>query len=177
MKKNIGKDFIPLLIAIILVLVSIGISMFTDTTLNYRHYIGFILVLTSTILYFQNRKWYEYVFGLTLLIGTVSLIDIFFMTFGITIVFFQFNPLLLILLIVFLTTNKGLIDKLFPEKQPTEKSVAEKIAEKEKRIQNYEQKFQSKSESELKRIADENSGYVDEAKIASRNVLRKKYVL
>ncbi|MFC7357096.1 hypothetical protein ACFQO1_05315 [Jejudonia soesokkakensis] len=177
MKKNIEKNFTPLLIAIILVLVSIGISLFSDTALNYRHYIGFTLILISTILYFQNRKWYTYIFGLTLLIGTVSLIDIFFMTFGITIIFFQFNPLLLILLIVFLMTNKGLIDKIFPEKETTEKSIAEKNAEKEKRILNYEQKFQTKSESELKRIADENSDYVIEAKIASRNVLSNKYVL
>jgi Na+-transporting methylmalonyl-CoA/oxaloacetate decarboxylase gamma subunit len=177
MKKHIAKDFIPLLIAIILVLISIGIAVFSPTALNYRHYIGISLVLISTILYFKNKKLYAYVFGLTLLIGTTSLIDIFFMTFGITIVFFRFNPLFLILLIIFLAFNKNLIDKLFPEKKPTEINVADKIAEKEKRIRNYELKYQSKSEMELKRIADENSGYVDEAKVASRNVLREKYVL
>ena len=177
MKKHIGKDFIPLLIAIILVLVSIGIVLFSEYNISVKHYVGFLLVLISTVLYFKNKKLYAYVFGLTLLIGTVSVIDIFFMTFGFTIMFLNFNPLFLTLFIIFLAFNKNLLDKMFPEKKLTEISEADKIAEKEKRINKYEQKFQTKSESDLKIIADENSGYVDEAKIASRNILRKKYVL
>ena len=177
MKKSIEKDFIPLLIPIILVLVSIAIVLFSNYTLDYRHYIGFFLVLLSTTLYFKNKKWYAYVFGLTLLIGTVSLIEIFYMTIQFSIVFIKFNPIFLTLLIIFFAFNKDLIYKMFPEKKPTKISVADENAEKEKLIRNYEQKYQTKSEIELKRIADENSGYVDEARIASRNVLRNKYVL
>ena len=47
----------------------------------------------------------------------------------------------------------------------------------------YDLKFESKSESksesesELKNIANEKSGYVNEAKKASKNILKNKYVL
>jgi len=61
---------------------------------------------------------------------------------------------------------------MFPEKE-----LAENNAENIKLIKHYEQKFESKTESELKNIADEKSGYVNEAKIASKNILRNKYVL
>lgn len=171
MKKNIGKDFLPLLIAIILILVSIGVISLSNYSLDFRHYIGFFLVLFSTIFYFKNKKWYAYIFGLTLLTGIVSLIEIFYVTIQFEIFFLKFNPIFLTLLIIFLAFNKNVIDKMFPEKQPIQISFAEQMAEKEKRIRNYELKYQSKSEMELKRIADENSGYLEEAQIAARNVL------
>lgn len=175
MKKNIGKDFLPLLIAIILVLVSIGIVSFSDYTIDYRHYIGFFLVLISTLLYFKNKKWYTCLFGFTLLIGTVSLIDIFYVDIQFKIFFFGFDPIFLTLLIIFLAFNKNEVYKMFPEKQPNQISITEQIAEKEIRIRNYESKYQTKSEMELIRIADENSEYLEDAKIAAGNILANKY--
>ncbi|WP_148638396.1 hypothetical protein [Olleya sp. ITB9] len=68
--------------------------------------------------------------------------------------------------------NKEVLNKLFPEKE-----LAEKNAENLKLIKHYEQKLELKTETELKNIADEKSGYVNEAKIASKNILRNKYVL
>ena len=177
MRKPIGKDIIPLLISIILVIISIGITLFTDYTLNYKHYVGIGLIGISSLLYFKNKKSYVYVFGLTLIVGIINLIDIYYsnIIFGIGPI--KFNPIFLTLFIVFLALNKELLNKLFPEKELTEENLAEINAEKESLIRNYEQKFQSKSDSELKKITELNSGYVDEAKIASENLLRNKYVL
>ena len=177
MKKHIGKDIIPLLIAIILILSSIGIVLFTDYVLNSNHYAGILLILISTILYFKNKKWFVYIFGLTLILGIFNLIGIYYATVSFGIGPIRFNPIFLILFVIFLALNRQLLDQMFPDRKPKEVNLAEQIKEKEKRIKSYESKFQSKSESELVRIADENSGYVEEAKIASKNILRIKYVL
>ena len=159
---------IPVLISIILLIISIGITFFTDYTLNYKHYVGIGLIGISTLLYFKNKKLFVYIFGLTLILGILNLIDIYYsnIIFGIGPI--KFNPIFLTLLIIFLALNKELLNKMFPEKE---------LAENIKLIKHYEQKFESKTESELKNIADEKSGYVNEAKIASKNILRNKYVL
>jgi len=168
MRKIIGKDIIPLLISIILLIISIGITLFTDYTLNYKHYVGIGLIGISTLLYFKNKRLFVYIFGLTLILGIVNLIDIYYsnIIFGIGPI--KFNPIFLTLLIIFLPLNKDLLNKMFPKKE---------LAENIKLIKHYEQKFESKTESELKNIADEKSGYVNEAKTASKNILRNKYVL
>ena len=158
-------------------LISIGITLFTDYNLNYQHYVGIGLIGISSLLYFKNKKLFVYFFGLTLILGIFNLIDIYYSNIIFGIGSIKFNPIFLTLFIVFLALNKELLNKIFPEKKLTEKDLAEKNAEKENRIRNYEQKFQSKSESELKKITDLNSGYVEEAKIASENILRNKYVL
>ncbi|WP_025743282.1 hypothetical protein [Aquimarina pacifica] len=173
----IKKDIIPILISLLLVLYSIGITLLTDYLLNYKHYVGIALIGISTILYFKNKKLYVYVFGLTLVIGIVNLIDIYYsnIVFGIGPI--KFNTIFLTLLVIFLAVNKELLNTLFPEKELTEKDLVDKNVETENRIKRYERKFQSKSELQLKNIADENSGYVDEAKTAAERLLKEKQVL
>ena len=177
MTKTITKDIIPLLISIILLLISVGITLFTEYTLNYKHYVGIVLIGISAILYFKNKKTFIYVFGLTLILGIINLIDIYYsnIIFGIGPI--KFNPIFLALLIIFLSLNKENLNRMFPKKIMSENELAEKNTENINLIKNYERKFESKTESELKNIADEKSGYVNEAKIASKNILRKKYVL
>ena len=177
MIKTIGKDIIPLLISAILVVISIGITMFTDYTLSYKHYVGIGLIGISTFLYFKNKKLYVYIFGLSMILGVINLIDINYSNITIGIGPIRFNPIFLTLFIVFLALNKEMLNKMFPEKKLTEKELAERNSENQNMIKNYEQKFQSKTESELRNIADEKSGYVNEAKTASKNILRNKYML
>ena len=177
MRKTINKNIIPLLISIILVVISIGFSLFSNVVLNYKHYVGIGFICISFLLYFKNKKLYIYFFVLTLLLGTINLIDIYYWNLSFRIGPIKFNPIFLTLLIIFLVLNKELLNKIFPEKKLTEKELEEKNAENQNLIKNYEQKFQSKTESELRNIADKNSGYVNEAKIASKNILRNKYVL
>jgi len=177
MRKNISKDIIPLVISIILLIISIGITLFTDYVLNYKHYIGIVLVGISSFLYFKNKKIYVYIFGLTLILGIINLIDIYYsnLIFGIGPI--KFNPIFLTLFIIFLALNKQILNQILPEKELTEKDLAEKNAKKENLIKMYERKFETKKESELKNIMNEKSGYMNEAKIASRNILRNKNVL
>ena len=177
MRKTIRKDIIPLLISVIILIISIGITLFTEYVLNYKHYVGIGLVGISLFMYFKNKKLYVYIFGLTLIVGIINLIDIYYSNISFGIGPIKLNPIFLTLFIIFLTLNKELLNKLFPEKKLNKNDLVEKNAENGILIKNYEVKFQSKKESELKSIADEKSGYVNEAKIASKNVLRNKYVL
>jgi hypothetical protein len=173
MRKNIGKDIIPLLVSTILLIISIGVTLFSDYVLNYKHYMGIGLVGISSVLYFKNKNIYIYLFGLTLVLGILNLIDIYYSNITLRFGPIKFNPIFLILLIIFLAFNKQVLNQIFPEKELTEKDLAEQSIKKEKLIKMYEQKFETKTESELKTIAEEKSGYVDEAKIASKNILEK----
>ncbi len=148
--------------------------MFTDYILNYKHYVGIGLIGISSLLYFKNKKLFVYVFGLTLILGTLNLIDIYYsnILFGIGPI--SFNPIFLILLIVFLRFNKELLNKMFPEKEINPEKEKEKI---EKRIQHFENKFSNLSEFELKEIIDKNSPYVQEARYAADRILKNKNVL
>ena len=177
MRKILTKDIIPLLISIFLLITSVGIILFTEYTLNYKHYVGIVLIGISAILFFKNKKVFIYVFGMTLILGILNLIDIYYSNITIGIGPIKFNPIFLTLFIIFLTLNKETFNRIFPAKKMTENELAEKNAEDINLIKNYERKFESKTESELKNIADEKSGYVNEAKVASKNILKNKYVL
>jgi hypothetical protein len=66
------------------------------------------------------------------------------------------------------------VNELFPEKEISKQNLLDKKIIKEKMIKNFERKFESKTETELKKIADDESGFVEEAKIASKNILKQK---
>ena len=177
MRKTIGKDIIPLLIAAFLIVISIGITMLTDYTLNYKHYFGIGLIGISSLLYFKNKTLFVYFFGLTLILGIFNIIDIYYSNIIFGIGTLKFNPIFLSLIIVFLALNKDLLNKLFPEKKLTEITQAELDEKARMLIELYVNKFQSKSEIELKKIANNKSGFVNEAKIAAKKILKEKYVL
>lgn len=166
---KLNKNIIPLLITILLSIISIGITLFSDYVLNEKHYIGFGLIAISTLLYFQNKKLYVFVFGFTLILGLLYLIDIFYASIKIGIGPITFNPKFLTLFILFLVLNKSLLNKMFPEKETEDKS-----ADHINLIKNYERKFELKTDAELKTIADKNSHYTYEAKIAAKNVLKTR---
>ena len=79
---------------------------------------GIGLVGVSFFLYFNNKKLYVYFYLLTLVLGIVNLIDVYYwnMTFGIGPI--KFNAIFVTLLIIFLAFNKELLDKMFPERTP-----------------------------------------------------------
>ncbi|WP_103072334.1 hypothetical protein [Aquimarina sediminis] len=170
----IKKEIIPLLICILLLLYSIGITLLTDYVLNYKHYLAIVLTGVSTIFYFKNKKMFVYVFGLTLILGIINLIDIYYSNITFSIGSINFNPIFLVLLIIYLALNKKQLNEVFPEKKLTEQDLTDKNRESEKLIKSYQRKFQSKPESELKSIADKNSGYTEEAKTAAKRILKIK---
>ena len=170
MKHTINKDISALLIAILLMTISIITQITNYAILNHKHYIGFVLIIISTILYFKKKQLYVYIFLLTIVCGIVNLIDLFYWNVSISISnIIMFNPIFLTLLIIFLASSQKEIHKIFPKNEPTAK-----IAENTELVKLYEVKFKLKSEAELKIIADLNSAYVHEAKIASTNILLNK---
>jgi hypothetical protein len=167
------KDSIPLIISFLLIITSIGFKTFTNYQLNYKHYIAIVLVTFSAVLYFKNKRIYKYLFGITLFAGAVDLIDFFFINVRFSLGPIDFNLLILILLFIFLSFNKQLLDSLFPDKKPaSEEEIQNK---KELKIQHFEQKFENKSASELKAIINTNNPYVNEARIAADRIMKKKY--
>jgi len=128
----------------------------------------------SVLLYFKKKEIYYYFFALTLTAGVINLIDFSYISFGFEIGILQFNPIFLVLLILFLALNKEKISELFPEKEIDTEKEKENF---ENKIKNFENKFLNKTEFELKGIIDENSPYVEEARIAGKRLLDKKNVL
>jgi hypothetical protein len=116
MKKHFSKENTPLILTIILVIISLCYSIFGNYVLSLKHYIGFSLILMSFLAYFSNKRIYSIIFAISLTLGLIGLIDIFFIEFAITIIFIKINLVFLILLILFLVTNKEKLNKLFPEK-------------------------------------------------------------
>lgn len=164
MKSN-RKEIVPLLISVLLVLVSIGIVFTTDYVLNKKHYIGFGALILSSFVYFKNKVIYRNVFVFTLVAGLLGLLDFFYTTFKIGFGIIQINPLFLLLLILFFAFDNY--------KQSSNPSNENKVNL--KMVQVYKEKYRTKSEEELSVISNRKSKYVNEAKIASKQILEEKY--
>lgn len=114
-KNGIHADSIPLIIAILLIVSTLGVVLFTDTTISFKYYLGILLVAVSVFLYLKKRNLYQYVFGITLLMGFVDVIDVFYVNMLFMIGPIQFNPIFLILIILFVTFNQTFFEKLFSQ--------------------------------------------------------------
>tara|TARA_R110000850_G_scaffold277151_1_gene424814 strand:+ start:7523 stop:8053 length:531 start_codon:yes stop_codon:yes gene_type:complete len=173
---KIKKDILALMISLLLAVISIGFGFLTNYELNYKHYIGILLVFLSAALYFKNKRAYQYLFGITLVAGAINLIDFFFINVLFSIGPVGFNPVIVCLLFLFISFNQQILDTLFPDKkETTEKDILKEEEKKEMLIQNFERKFENKSAYELESILDKKNAYVDEARIAAERLMNKKY--
>gem|GEM_PF-7135411 len=105
-KLSMNKDIIPLLLAVFLVLLSIGMNLFTGIELDGTLYIGIGWLTFAACFFFINKKVYLLVFGLTLLAGLFSLIDFFYVSIKFSVGFLLINPIFIILIICFIIFNK-----------------------------------------------------------------------
>ena len=163
------KDFVPILLSLALVISSIFVIIVTDNLLSVKHYIGMSLLLISIISYYAKPGWYVYIFGLTLLLGLVGLIDFFYISFSIGISGVGVNPIFIVLLIIFVAVYRHIF---FPE-NTTEGSNEPT----EKQIELFRKKLALKTESDLKEIAKNDSSYVEAARMAARELLKENNVL
>lgn len=121
MKNGIHTDSIPLIIAMLFIVTTLGVVLFTDTTISFKYYLGILLVTVSVFLYLKRRNLYQYVYGITLLLGFVDVIDIFFVNTLFMIGPIQINPIFLILIILFVTFNQTFFEKLFSQEDKNSK--------------------------------------------------------
>ncbi|WP_430412612.1 hypothetical protein [Kordia sp.] len=121
MSALINWKIIPLVISIILVVSSTVITFFTNYILSTKLYLGFALVLLATILYATNQKWFAFFFFLVLLIGTVGLIDIFYIEFSFKRIFIKINPLCFSLLFMHVLLNKTSFNDILSKKDVNKK--------------------------------------------------------
>ncbi len=114
MDKIISKNLITLTIIFFLISVSLIKEFTSDIILTNKHYIGFTLIFLTVLLYFFYKKWFIYFLFYVLLAGCVDLIDIFYITINVKIIFVTFNPIFIILFILHLIFNKFMDNQLFP---------------------------------------------------------------
>ena len=117
MTKILNKNFIPILISILLIVVSIFLVLFNDYSINYIHYLGIVLVAVSGFLFFKSKMAYAIVFMITLFLGLLNVLDILVIGFTMTIGPVQFNPIFLAIFILFFVMSKEELNRLFPEKE------------------------------------------------------------
>ena len=174
MNKLQTKEFIPIGVSIVLVFISIGNVLATNTVFNKAHYFGFILLIISSILFFRNKYLYRYFFGSTILLGLIGLINFFYLTITVGFGVFQVNLLYLILLLLFIATDELILEKLFPKQQLGNETNKTNQREVEKKVNSFKQQFQNKTESELTKIVTETSSCTEIARIAAAQVLKEK---
>ncbi|SMG38501.1 hypothetical protein [Arenibacter troitsensis] len=109
------KDIIPLLLAIILVLISIGMNLFIDIELDGALYIGIGWLSVASFFYFVDKKIYLFAFGATLLAGLFSLIDIYYVSPKFQIGYFLVNPIFILLIFGFIFLNRDGLKQLLAE--------------------------------------------------------------
>ncbi|MEL0457186.1 hypothetical protein WJN01_13180 [Flavobacteriaceae bacterium SZ-1-7] len=176
---KIKKDIIPLSLAVILLMVSVVITSFTEYMLTTRHHLAIVLTVLSAFFYFRNKKVYVYIFGITLLLGSAGIVGFYHVGFhfaigAFKIPFISFSPIPFALLIIFLYFNKSLIDQVYWLFSTSKTSEYEKQDRLEAKIKRFEQKFADKTTEELKQIVDLSNPYVDEARIAAQRLLNQR---
>jgi hypothetical protein len=183
MRKVINKylGVVLLIILSTLVIKAFIVSSMYHNLLGWSFYSGAISVGIGWILFFAKPKWYKYALFLMLFAGAVNIIE--FNYYSSTLVFswtppekvfrsIAYNPLNLLLFIVFVIGNftriMGIFGRLFSQSEEMEKDTRNKA------IQNYITKLESKSESELQEINENPRLYQPEFVEAAQQLLDKK---
>lgn len=164
-------ELIALLIAICLFILSIPILLLTRQEISLDYYIGFAFFTSSLYLYLKNKKYYIIIFTLALAIGILNLYNPFILNISFKIGYFGFNFLFLALCIVFILTNKELLNKHFPQQSNPDVELKKIKERKDQKIQKFINQYQTKSRKDLEYIVEKDSGYIYEARIAAKSVL------
>ena len=160
-KRNI-KEFLPIGILSIIAIGSIIQILLTNYTFDYRQYIGLSLLLISGILFFTNQKIYRYVFGVTLILGTLNLIAFSTYIIGINFLFIPIQIIPFIVLIIYLILyRKQIVELFFRIIQKDEKEEQEYY---QKKIDRFKIKFSDLTDREIENKI--NQDLVPEAKKA-----------
>ncbi|GGG24632.1 hypothetical protein GCM10011344_26630 [Dokdonia pacifica] len=116
MRAIISKEFIPLALCIALLLLSEIKGVGFTYNFSEKYDIGFLFILISAISFFLHRKTYLILFTITLFLGSLNFINIFYntYTFGIADII-HFNLIFIGIFILFFVTNKKSMNTIFPK--------------------------------------------------------------
>lgn len=117
MENSKFKSSLALYLSIGFSLYTVAMKLFADTDLDNGHYWGLGLMALSTILFYTKKPWYEFVFGISLILGAINLISIFPFFFYFSLGETNLNPLFLILLLLFLSFNQHLLNRINSSKK------------------------------------------------------------
>ena len=152
MKKDI-KEFIPVGILDIVGIISIIQILTTNYTFDYRQYIGLILLVICTIIFFMNRKIYKYLIALILILGMINLVSFstYYIRFGISIIEIQFIPFasFLIYLYIFKKEIRSIIKKSKHAEKESNKNS-------ENMKNHFKHKFEKLSDKEIENRLSQN---------------------
>jgi hypothetical protein len=165
--KQYNKNIILLSISLALIIYSMLMLLFNDYILNIKHYCGVALFSFSFFLYLKNKKYYFYLFGTTLVLGVIGMIDFFYISLSISISLLKINPVFVILLILFLVFNKDELERISPSKSISDNRFSQD------RIKFFLKDYQDKSDIDLVAIQKSNN-HVKEAKIAAETILKDR---
>jgi len=143
------KYFSILILDIISLISSLQIIISKQYIFSTQEYIGIILLLISTILFFIDFKSYKYIYLITLLLGIFGYISFssFYITFGSSTIRIHLIPLLILIVYIF-------IDKINPldfYTTPTEKEEYSINL-----VKTFERRFKKLSDSEINMKLNEN---------------------
>ncbi|MAL60620.1 MAG: hypothetical protein CMC14_11285 [Flavobacteriaceae bacterium] len=102
--KNIFVKNHSLTLSTIIILLTLIVVIFTNISINNKHYFGILLFLCSLILAYLNRQFYNYFFGIVLLAGIFGLVDFLFFDVRIGYKLFKVNPIFIFLFILHIVT-------------------------------------------------------------------------
>lgn len=110
-KGAINKTIIPISIASFLLLISIV----KNYTMGIKIYYGIAFISIGLLLYFINKKFYNYVFLLTLILGCFNIIEIFYLNIALNIGPISFNVVFIALAVITFIVDDDFFQLLFPE--------------------------------------------------------------
>ncbi len=175
MKKTIELSIYTLLISSSIF--SLILSLLTNYVVDNKFYIGLVCVLASFAIRLKSVQLSNYILGVLLVLGTLNLIKFSHIDFGFSITIwgidsFGFNLIILIILLLFLSVNKKIINILYGNMQ--ELTEEEKKENDEQRIISFMKKHEHKSIDDLQEVVDNPEKYVEHWVIASKRLIDKK---
>ena len=82
-------------------------------------------LLVCVILYMRNKKVYLFVFAFTLVMGLISVIDFYYVTFKISVGIVSVNPIFIALFVLYFAFSKDIINELLLEKTNSQNNTTE----------------------------------------------------
>lgn len=169
MKKQDLIEAIPLAILTIIGIYSIIEVISTEYIFGIKQHIGLTLLGTSIIFFFVNRRYYRYIFGITIILGLVTLIGFSTTIRIVTFLGISIQILLLPIVAIFVWINK---EKIKSKNLDVFGKQAEAKFGNSSKVNGFKRRFGKLSNSEIESKLEE--GLVPEAIEALKQLKKER---